>query len=291
MASGECCYVLLSIEYHGDRYGGWQRQGKQGDDHLLLPLPSVQQVVESAAAHVLLTDFVTCVQVAGRTDKGVHALDQRCALRVPITIDIKCFAEQMNRHLREKHSIAVRVATVCQNVKFVVVRKRYKYILQIPKRQANRRPLEGLHQFSRHESRPIDLDLLKNAMAVMVGTHDFQHLSKQKEPKASTTRTVYSASITVAATNDDLPTFRFASSPSWNVENHDFWTIHVESSGFLWHQMRRMVSLAIKVAQGSWPVGSVLDVLEGKRIGPASAPARGLYLDRVWLAGEDDKQG
>ena len=286
--TSECSYVLLSIEYHGDRYGGWQRQGKQGDDHLLLPLPSVQQVVESTAAHILNTNFVTCVQVAGRTDKGVHALDQRCALRVPITIDITRFAEQMNERLKGNHAIAVRVAKVCQNVKFVVVRKRYKYVLQIPRSQANKRPLEGLHQFSRHESRRMDLGLLKSAMTSMVGTHDFRHLSKQNEPKASTTRTVYSALITVASTSEDLPTFQeVASSPAWNVENHEFWTIHVESSGFLWHQMRRMVSLAIKVAQGSWPVGSVIDVLEGKRVGPASAPARGLYLDRVWLA--DDR--
>jgi tRNA pseudouridine38-40 synthase len=283
----ECCYVLLSIEYHGGLYGGWQRQGKQGED-LSLPLQSVQQVVEFAAARVLNEDFITCVQVAGRTDKGVHALDQRCALRVPITIDLASFLEKMNAQLRLNHLIAVCSADFHPNEKFVVVKKRYKYVLQIPRSQQNKRPVECLHQYSRHESRKVDLDLLKNALQLMVGTHDFQHLSKQKEPKANTTRTVYAACISVASTSEDLPSFRIASTPAWNVGDHEFCTIHVEGSGFLWHQVRRMVSLTLKVAQGSWPMDSVLDVLEGKRIGPASAPARGLYLDRVWLAGEGD---
>jgi tRNA pseudouridine38-40 synthase len=285
--STECYYVLLSIEYHGGLYGGWQRQGKQGED-LSLPLQTVQQVVEFAAAQVLNEDFITCVQVAGRTDKGVHALDQRCALRVPITIDIKSFPEKMNAYLCMNHLIAVCSADVHPNEKFVVVRKRYKYVLQIPKSQHHKRPVEGLHKYSRHESRKVDLDLLTTALKLMVGTHDFQHLSKQKEPKANTTRTVYAAYISVAATSEDLPSFRIASRPAWNLDNHDFCTIQVEGSGFLWHQVRRMVSLALKVAQGSWPMDSVLDVLKGRRIGPTSAPARGLYLDRVWLAGEGD---
>lgn len=284
--STQCCYVLLRLEYHGSLYGGWQRQGKQGED-LSLPLPSVQQVVEDAAARVLNTEFITCAQVAGRTDKGVHALDQRCALRVPMTIDIASFAEKMNQQLRD-NLIAVCGADVRRNERFDAVRKCYKYVLQIPRSQDDKRPIKELRQYSRHEWRNLDLHRLRSAMQLMEGTHDFQHLSKQKQPKTNTIRTVYAAYVSVAATSDDLPSFLVASSPAWNLDQHEFWIINVEGSGFLWNQVRRMVSLALKIAQGEWPLESVREVIEGKRVGPGSAAARGLYLHRVWLAGEED---
>lgn len=279
----QCCYMLLRLEYHGNPYGGWQRQGKQGQD-LKLPLPTVQQMVEEAAARVLGTRYITCVQVAGRTDKGVHALDQRCALRVPVAM--AAFADRMNEELRDK---LIGVVSVVQgrDEKFVVSRKRYKYILQIPPTD-DKRPIEGLHQYSRHESRPLDMGRLQGALQLMVGTHNFQHFCKQKGAPGPAVRTVYLASVSKATSAAELPTFATIDTPNWTLdEKHEFWVVTVEGSGFLWHQVRRMVSLAVKIAEGGWSVESVLEVMSGERKGPVSAPARGLYLDRVWLQGED----
>jgi tRNA pseudouridine(38-40) synthase len=251
-----------------------------------LPLPSVQQVVEAAAARILNTDYITCVQVAGRTDQGVHALDQRCALRVPASIDMNTFQEEMNIQLKDK-LVAVHRAIFCADEKFVVTRKRYVYVLQIPKSKNDKRPVEGLHEYTRHESRYLDLESMRSALKLMVGTHDVSNLSKrQGQAEGPAIRTVHEAYVSVVATVDELPSFQVTQSPLWRLENHDFWIISVEGSGFLWHQVRRMVSLALKVAQGSWPVDSVVEVMEGKRVGPSSAPSRGLYLCRMWVQGE-----
>lgn len=286
--SPSCCYVLLSLEYHGNLYGGWQRQGQQGQD-LGLPLPSVQQTVEEAAARVLNTDFITCVQVAGRTDKGVHALDQRCALRVPTTIgNVEEFRMQMNDQLRDK-SVAIRTTKIGPDEKFVVTRKRYVYVLQVPKSPVDKRPAEGLHRYTRHESKDLDLESLRSVFKMMEGTHDFSNLAKQQgQAEGPAIRTIHEATVTVAASIDELPSFQAtASSPAWNLDNHDFWIISLEGSGFLWHQVRRMVSLSLKVAQGAWSLDSVTQVMEGHRVGPTSAPSRGLYLDQVWLQMEE----
>lgn len=276
-------YVLLCVEYDGSIYGGWQRQGKQGNE-LCLPLPSVQEEVERAAARCLKIEQIVCVQVAGRTDKGVHALNQWCALRVPQGIDLGCFRQEINHSLANKR-IAVKTATFCPDKKFKVLRKRYKYIIQIPKSNVDKRPIESLQPYSRHESRSLNLDRLRCALNFMVGTHDFRHFSKKKKGAGHTVRTIYEASAVAASREDELPRFDLLNDPSlcWTLNCHDFWIITFEGNGFLWHQVRRMVSLALYVSQERLPAESVKEVIQGLRACPASAPARGLYLDHVWL--------
>mmetsp|Transcript_34329 Transcript_34329/g.39103 ORF Transcript_34329/g.39103 Transcript_34329/m.39103 type:complete len:404 (+) Transcript_34329:104-1315(+) len=276
-------YILLSLEYDGSLYGGWQRQGKQGEE-LLLPLPSVQQEVEKAAASCLETDHIVCVQVAGRTDKAVHALDQWCALRVPRVIDTEWFRRQVNISLVEKR-IAIKSVTFGPDEKFKVFRKRYKYIIQVPKGSQHQRPNASLHDYSRYEYRSLSLHRLQDALDCMVGTHDFQYLCKKKKGLGRTVRTIFTASVVTASKEEELPQFKILSNPvlRWSLEDHDFLIVTMESNGFLWHQVRRMISLALTVSQSKWPVESIDEVMKGVRVGPASAPARGLYLDHVWL--------
>ena len=67
--------VLLTIEYDGSAYCGWQRQ---------LNGPSVQQKVEEALFKV--TGERVGITGASRTDAGVHALGQRAHFDMESTI-------------------------------------------------------------------------------------------------------------------------------------------------------------------------------------------------------------
>ena len=57
--------IALGIEYDGAAFTGWQTQTNGR---------GVQDVLENALAHVVGT--ATATICAGRTDSGVHALDQ-----------------------------------------------------------------------------------------------------------------------------------------------------------------------------------------------------------------------
>ena len=57
--------IILGIEYDGSGFCGWQWQTNQR---------SVQQVLEQALSRV--ANHKVTVQCAGRTDTGVHALEQ-----------------------------------------------------------------------------------------------------------------------------------------------------------------------------------------------------------------------
>ena len=88
-------HVLVSLEYHGTEYGGWQRQGPNNR----INFPSVQGTLEEAATVACEQFFidsndlnksacndefrVTLAGNSGRTDKAVHALDHHCVLRLP----------------------------------------------------------------------------------------------------------------------------------------------------------------------------------------------------------------
>ena len=283
----ESTYILLRVEYQSTRaapFGGWQRQGKPGEN--FTPLPSVQSTVEEVASRILEYSVV-CVQVAGRTDKGVHSLDQRCALRVPASLnDLEDFREQMNEVLVPE-GIAILDCRKKSRERFRVMRKRYQYILQIPKIEIGKRPVKSLHDFSRYQSHSLDSKRLNQALECFVGTHDFRFLSKESG-LVNTKRTVYQAFSSVATRASDLPVFQHLSTPDWqnNITTHNFWVLTFESNGFLRHQVRRMVSLALEIGEGNCEVSQVRQVMKGETKAPRLAPARGLYMEKLWLEGE-----
>ena len=82
--------ILITIEYDGGPFVGWQRQDN-GD--------SVQAAIEEAAAAFIGTP--TAVTGAGRTDSGVHATGQVAHLDVPDKFDANRVMHALNAHLGE----------------------------------------------------------------------------------------------------------------------------------------------------------------------------------------------
>ena len=79
----------LTIEYEGTPFVGWQRQ-ENG--------PSVQQAIEEAVNR--FCGEATCVQGAGRTDAGVHALGQVAHLDLTLNAKPATVRDAVNFHLR-----------------------------------------------------------------------------------------------------------------------------------------------------------------------------------------------
>ncbi len=77
--------ILITIEYDGGPFHGWQRQVNGR---------TVQQVLEEAAHQ--LTGQETLVQAAGRTDAGVHASGQAAHLDVPEKFDAERVMAALN---------------------------------------------------------------------------------------------------------------------------------------------------------------------------------------------------
>ena len=72
---------LLTLSYNGTQYSGWQKQSKNKN--------TIQEICQNAVKKILVGDFH--LGGASRTDKGVHADDQKILLKYKKTCSCRVF--------------------------------------------------------------------------------------------------------------------------------------------------------------------------------------------------------
>lgn len=285
--SQACCYILLSVEYSGSKYGGWQRQGKLGET--IVRLSSVQSTLEHSLSHLCNNQEVVCVQVSGRTDKGTHALDQKCAFRIPnVNVLNDDFLAKLNEALPNDIHVLSWIE-VPATMRQIFIKKRYLYVIHQPGTiTAGKIPY--FRNFSWYVPKTLNRQALQTGISYFVGEHDFKSVSNESG-RTNTTRTILNARVYEVTSELHLPRFQKIPIPTNETTQHDgndlsmdtFLVLEFEANGFLQHQVRRMVAILRKVGEGVWPPEMVKSIIDGTEYkAPPSAPSRGLYLDKVW---------
>lgn len=238
--------VLLTIEYLGTRYAGWQRQ-----ENAL----AVQQVVEEALA-VVCKEHVAVVS-SGRTDAGVHALGQRAHADIPYDIPDRGLILGINSHM--PHDVRIRaVERVAPDFHARFSAKRKTYLYQIWNDPVANPFFDPTHA---HVPRPLDIERMREAARALVGRHDFKSFSVTEPEVNSTVRTIEAAEIT---------------------EKRHRVQCRVTAEGFIRYQVRRMAGILIEVGTGAQPVSAVAGALEPRFAESRwTAVARGLVLESV----------
>ncbi len=235
--------IKMTIKYDGEKYKGWQRLG--GD------IPTVQGKIEA----VLSAFFGKNIEIsgAGRTDAGVHALNQVASFSICDTVDLKELKTYLNRYL-PKDIAVISVSEMPEDfhARFSAKSKTYVY-----------RILTSENPFERKYSMPVfeklDINEMKKAAGYFVGTHDFTAFTNAKSKKKSRVRTIYETEI---------------------KEISDIIEITVKGNGFLHNMVRRMVGLIIEIGLGRLTADSVPEIissLDRSRINLV-AEAGGLFL-------------
>src|SRR5262249_23947176 len=112
-------------------------------------------------------------------------------------------------------------------------------------------------------ARPLDLEVLKSAAKVFVGTHDFAGFAANRgKPERSTIRKINSVRVR---------------------KKGPCVTIEFEGAGFLYKRVRLFVCLFVKSALGKKRIKETPARLHSEKVGASlfPAPAEGLYLVRV----------
>ena len=237
--------ILISIEYDGAPFVGWQRQDN-GD--------SVQAAVEAAAEAFI--GIPTPVAGAGRTDAGVHATGQVAHLDVPDRFDADRVMQALNAHLGEVpvtiHNAHEVPATI--HARFSAISRRYLYRI-LPQRQ---KPALELGRVWHHRQ-PLDSDRMQKAAHYLVGSHDFTSFRASQCQAESALRTL--DKLNVEQVGEEIH-------------------IHAEARSFLHHQVRNITGTLALVGTGKWDVMDVQQALAARdraAAGP-TAPPWGLYL-------------
>ena len=120
------------------------------------------------------------IEVAGRTDKGVHALGQVVSAPLPEATELAELVDRLNSML--DHAIVVRSAEWADDdfhARFSARWRRYRYVV---------RNAPQPDPFTRDRSwwvrDPLDLDAMNDAAAALVGSHDFSSFCRRPKPVA-----------------------------------------------------------------------------------------------------------
>jgi tRNA pseudouridine38-40 synthase len=240
-------YRLL-IEYLGTGFKGWQRQA----DGL-----SIQSLLEDALAR--FSGESATIVAAGRTDAGVHALGQIAHVDLERAWAPERLTGAFNAHLRP-HPVALLQATAVApdfHARFSATSRSYVY------RIVNRRgPLTIDRDRAWHVAAPLDTELMHAAAQMLVGRHDFTSFRATECQAMSPVRTL------------DLLHVR---------RSGELIEIRARARSFLHHQVRNIVGTLRLVGERKAEVGEVASILAARdrRAAGPTAPARGLYLERV----------
>jgi tRNA pseudouridine38-40 synthase len=237
-----------TVSYDGTGFAGSQRQANDR---------TVQGELETATA--ALFGAAVRVEMAGRTDSGVHAIGQVAAFTAETRLDPATVGRALNAHL--PGDVAVRdVRQVVEGFdpRRWARRRWYRYSIW---NHEERAPL--LRRTAWHARGHLELQAMRQATDALVGRQDFIACSGLLEEGRTSVRTVFTA--------------------GWRCES-DVLLFDIEADAFLPQMVRRLVGALVSVGRQSLEVEEFVRLLrqaEPGTLGP-TAPALGLCLQRVW---------
>jgi len=242
--------IALIIEYDGTRYHGSQIQDN---------VPTIQGELEKSI--FMLTGEKTRTYFAGRTDHGVHARGQVVAFKTLSPLYGDMLVRALNHYL--PRDIVVRDAFIVSDdfdPRRNAVRREYRYYIWNDVYQS---PLHRLNTF--HVRRPLNIDMMKQACGLVVGTHDYISFAGSLDGRKSTIRTVFSADVA-----REGPVCIFS----------------IIANSFLTRQVRNTVGTLIRIGSGKMDVDSFKALFVNKKPSSAgpTAPPHGLYLMKIEYA-------
>ena len=236
--------VALGIAYRGSAYSGWQSQpgGRTVQDH-------VDAAISAFAAAPLKS---IC---AGRTDAGVHALNQVVHFDSEAERALDAWVRGTNRYL--PGDIAVqwcRFVPASFHSRATAIGRRYDYLLlESPVRPALESGLAGW------TFRPLDGDAMRRAGQALVGEHDFSAFRSSECQALSPVKTMREVVI---------------------ERRGAYWRFRFEADAFLHHMIRNIVGCLVAVGSGVRPVDWLAEVLDtrDRSLAAATFAPDGLYF-------------
>lgn len=239
--------IALGMEYDGTNYCGWQRQDNVG---------SVQEKIEQALSQVASQPIV--VVCAGRTDAGVHALGQVVHFDTDAKRSDRAWILGTNSNLpKDIRILWARHVPSDFHARYSATSRYYRYMIY------NHKIASALLRY-RAMWCPYALNesLMSEAGQSLLGEHDFSSFRGSGCQSKSTKRLVTSIGVT----------------RSGSIVNVD-----IKANAFLFHMVRNIVGVLIKVGTGERSPEWVKEVLHvcDRRKAAVTAPACGLYLVKV----------
>lgn len=237
-------YRIL-IQYDGTRYRGWQS------------LNSTEETIQGKLTAVLSQLAGEEVQVigSGRTDAGVHARGQVANFHMEGTHTPDEILTYLNRYLPEDIAVShVEIVDERFHSRYQAKDKTYLYRIH-----TGSVPEVFERKYVYDYQTPLSAERMRQAAALLVGTHDYKSFCGNKKMKKSTVRTIYD--IRIEELDGEL-------------------RLYYTGDGFLQNMIRILTGTLIEVGDGRrepQDMVQILEALDREKAG-YTAPACGLTL-------------
>lgn len=231
------------ISYNGKNYFGYQEQTKTGEI-------TIQEVIQNVLKKIFSKEII--IYSSGRTDRGVHALGQVIHFDIDEERDLGKLMWSINSLLpSDIHFTSLIKVDDDFHARYNAKGKTYRYIVNTN----DHNPL--LDDIVYNSKRPYDIEIVKDAMKLFLGEHDFYNFSSNNE----------GSSIRVIN--------------SFDIEKRDgFLIFNIKGNGFRRYMVRMIIGTCLEAGLKKISIEEIKDMLDRKKDVRTrfKAPSCGLYL-------------
>lgn len=236
--------LALGVAYRGGAYSGWQVQPDR---------ETVQGRLEAALSAFAAVPVQTVC--AGRTDTGVHGLNQVVHLDAPVEREDQSWVRGTNRFLPPDIAVQwCRRVPDAFHARNSAIGRRYTYVLlESPVRPAIESGAAGW------VFRPLDQQAMQAGAAFLIGEHDFSAFRAAECQAPSPVKTLHRIDIRRSGA---------------------YWRFDFDGSAFLHHMVRNIMGCLVAIGSGTRAPGWMAVVLDSRNreIAAPTFSAAGLYF-------------
>ena len=217
--------ILAKVSYLGTNYHGWQIQPNG---------LTIQEVIENTLSKILNTP--TKIYGSGRTDAGVHALNQAFHFELNKDFDLERLKYSLNSLLPDDVSInSLEKVDDDFHARFSAKKKHYQYHINTLKKNP------FLYQTTAYYPYPFDMTKFMQALDLFVGEHNYQNFTSKEEDEDSYKREIYDIKVVV---------------------EEEYISVDLIGNGFMRYMIRDIIGTCLAVASGKEELTYITDRLD-----------------------------
>lgn len=238
----------IDLSYDGSNYKGWQAQKNE---------KTIQGEIQKVLAILFKSDIL--ITGSGRTDSGVHAIQQVAHVDLPVSGDVglPSIVNSMNGMLpSDIHIKSIHPVRDDFHARFDAKSRQYLYQIGLDRDVFNDR-------YCWRVFRKVDLDLLNIGASKFLGTHNFSSFSKKNPDIKNYYCTIDRSECSMGS--DNILRFR------------------IRSNRFLHHMVRSIVGTLVDIATRKRSLDHIDELLlvPDHANFTAKAPANALFLEEI----------
>lgn len=232
------------ISYNGACFYGSSRQKHTKQ--------TVQEALELALQKLHINSKTT---FSGRTDTGVHALNQSLSFKAPsFWSDTNKLQFFLNKLLKDIYIKKINIKKNDFHARFCAKTRTYRYVFYTKEQTPFLSPFVAF-------KKNLEKEKINEILSLFLGAHDFNMFKKTGSNEKSTKKTIFK---------------------SFCYKYNDFFVIVIEADGFLRSMVRLIVSAVLAVFDSKISMQDLQDQIDNKkRLITKPFIPNGLYLSRV----------